>query len=98
MNPTATPSQRAMFVFICFVWGTTWLAMKIGIQTVSPGVFAGLRWTLAGAVLLAVRRYRGERIMPPPRLWPRLLFVSVLLITLNQIIQLYGLKYVTAGL
>ena len=53
MYPTATPSQRAMFVFICFVWGTTWLAMKVGIQTVSPGVFAGLRWSLAGLVLLA---------------------------------------------
>jgi drug/metabolite transporter (DMT)-like permease len=98
MNPTATPSQRAMFAFICFVWGTTWLAMKIGIQTVSPGVFAGLRWSLAGLVILAVRRMRAERVMPPPRLWPRLLLVSVLLITLNQVIQLYGLKYITAGL
>jgi drug/metabolite transporter (DMT)-like permease len=98
MNPTATPSQRAMFAFICFVWGTTWLAMKIGIQTVSPGVFAGLRWSLAGLVILAVRRIRAERVMPPPRLWPRLLLVSILLITLNQVIQLYGLKYITAGL
>lgn len=97
MNTTTT-SQRAMFVFICFVWGTTWLAMKIGIQTVSPGIFAGLRWTLAGAILLGVRRFRGQRVMPPPRLIPRLVFVSVILITLNQIIQLYGLKYITAGL
>jgi drug/metabolite transporter (DMT)-like permease len=98
MNTTATASQRAMFVFICFVWGTTWLAMKVGISTVSPGVFAGLRWTIAGAVILAFRRARGERIMPPPRLIPRLIFVSIILITLNQIIQLYGLKYITAGL
>jgi drug/metabolite transporter (DMT)-like permease len=98
MNGSATTSQRAMFVFICFVWGTTWLAMKIGIATVSPGVFAGLRWSLAGAIILAYRRFRGERIMPPPRLFPRLIFVSVVLITLNQVIQLYGLKYITAGL
>src|ERR1700684_4323647 len=94
----ATASQRAMFVFICFVWGTTWLAMKIGIATVSPGVFAGLRWSIAGATLLLILRARGERVMPPPRLVPRLTGVSVLLITLNQVIQLYGLKYVTAGL
>jgi drug/metabolite transporter (DMT)-like permease len=91
-------AQRGMFVFICFVWGTTWLAMKVGIATVSPGIFAGLRWTIAGAVILAYRRARGERVMPPPRLIPRLIFVSVILITLNQIIQLYGLKYITAGL
>ncbi len=98
MNATSTTSQRAMFVFICFVWGTTWLAMKIGIATVSPGIFAGLRWTIAGAVILAFRKYRGQRVMPPPRLIPRLVFVSVVLITLNQVIQLYGLKYITAGL
>jgi drug/metabolite transporter (DMT)-like permease len=98
MNGSATASQRAMFVFICFVWGTTWLAMKIGIATVSPGVFAGLRWSLAGAIILGFRRFKGQRVMPPPRLIPRLVFVSVVLITLNQVIQLYGLKYVTAGL
>jgi drug/metabolite transporter (DMT)-like permease len=87
-----------MFAFICFVWGTTWLAMKVGIQTVPPGIFAGLRWTIAGATLLLILYFRGERVLPPPRLVPRLVFVSVLLITLNQVIQLYGLKYITAGL
>jgi drug/metabolite transporter (DMT)-like permease len=91
-------AQRGMFALICFVWGTTWLAMKVGIETVSPGIFAGLRWSIAGAVLLLILRVRGERVMPPPRLIPRLAFVSVLLITLNQVIQLYGLKYITAGL
>ena len=90
--------QRAMFVLICFVWGTTWLGMKVGIAVVPPGVFAGLRWSVAGLVLLLIRHWRGELIRPPPRLWFRLLGVSVLLITLNQVIQLYGLKYITAGL
>jgi len=98
MTPSLSVRQRAMFAFICFVWGTTWLAMKIGIATVSPGVFAGLRWSLAGIILLTLRRFRGERVMPPPRLLPRLVGVSVLLITLNQVIQLYGLKHITAGL
>jgi drug/metabolite transporter (DMT)-like permease len=98
MNTNPTASQRAMFVFICFVWGTTWLAMKVGIATVSPGIFAGLRWTIAGAIILAFRAFRGQRVMPPPRLIPRLVFVSVVLITLNQVTQLYGLKYITAGL
>src|ERR1700760_48952 len=97
MTSSATTSQRAMFVFICFVWGTTWLAMKIGIATVSPGVFAGLRWSIAGALILAYRRFHGQRVMAP-RLIPRLIFVSVILITLNQVIQLYALKYITAGL
>ena len=45
-----------MFLFLCFVWGTTWLAMKVGIATVPPGLFAGSRWTVAGLVLLGIRR------------------------------------------
>ncbi|MGE0415346.1 MAG: DMT family transporter [Acetobacteraceae bacterium] len=90
--------QRAMFAFICFVWGTTWLAMKIGIQTVPPGVFAGLRWSIAGAILLTWLHWKGERVLPPPRLLKRLVGVSILLITLNQVIQLYGLIHITAGL
>ncbi|MGE0221752.1 MAG: DMT family transporter [Acetobacteraceae bacterium] len=98
MPLSITALQRGMFAFICFVWGTTWLAMKIGIETVPPGVFAGLRWTVAGIVLLAWWRARGERVLPPPRLLPRLVGVSVLLITLNQVIQLYGLYHITAGL
>lgn len=94
----AIPRARWMFAFLCFVWGTTWLGMKIGIATVPPGMFAGLRWTLAGIVLLVIRRARGELVRPPPRLVLRLVIVSVLMITLNQVIQLYGLKHITAGL
>ena len=90
--------QRAMFAVLCFVWGTTWLAMKIGITTVPPGLFAGTRWVVAGLALLAWRSAQGHHIGIPRRLIPRLLAASVLLISCNQVIQLYGLRYVPAGL
>jgi len=96
LNPLAR--QRAMFAFLCFVWGTTWLAMKVGIATVPPGLFAGTRWTVAGLALLAWRRAQGHHMGVPRRLIPRLLAASVLLIAINQVIQLYGLRYVPAGL
>lgn len=90
--------QQLMFFFLCFVWGTTWLGMKVGIATIPPGLFAGARWTVAGLVLLSIRLYRGEIVRPPPRLLLRLILVSVLMVSLNQVIQMYGLKYITAGL
>ncbi|MGA3400533.1 MAG: EamA family transporter [Acetobacteraceae bacterium] len=96
LSPAAR--QRAMFAILCFVWGTTWLAMKVGIATVPPGVFAGSRWTVAGLILLFIRKLRGEPIRATPRITGRLLTVAVLMVTLNQVIQLYGLKYITAGL
>ena len=90
--------RRAMFLALCFVWGTTWLAMKIGVAAVPPGFFAGTRWTIAGLALLGWRLARGGQISVPFRLRGRLLLVSVLMVVLNQIIQLYGLRTVPAGL
>ncbi len=90
--------QRAMFAVLCFVWGTTWLAMKVGVTSVPPGLFAGTRWTVAGLLLLSWRRAQGHRIELPSWLLGRLLLVSVLMISLNQVIQLYGLRFVPPGL
>jgi drug/metabolite transporter (DMT)-like permease len=90
--------QRLLFGILCFVWGTTWLAMKVGIAAVPPGVFAGTRWTTAGLMLLGWRYARGQRLQIPMRLTGRLVVVAVLMVTLNQVIQLYGLRYITAGL
>lgn len=97
-SDAALARQRAMFAFLCFVWGTTWLAMKVGVATVPPGFFAGTRWAAAGLALVGWRWAHGQRIRLPGRLWPRLLLVSVLMVALNQVVQLYGLRYVPAGL
>lgn len=90
--------QRALFAVLCFVWGTTWLGMKVGIAVVPPGVFAGTRWTVAGLMLLLWRWGRGQRLLIPMRLTGRLVAVALLMVSLNQVIQLYGLRYITAGL
>lgn len=87
-----------MFAVLCFVWGTTWLAMKVGIEVVPPGLFAGTRWTVAGVALLLFRAIRGHTLAVPFRLRARLLLCSVLMVSANQVVQLYGLRYVTAGL
>jgi drug/metabolite transporter (DMT)-like permease len=90
--------QRALFAVLCFVWGTTWLGMKVAIATVPPGVLAGTRWTTAGIMLLAWRYARGQRLQIPMRLTGRLIVVAILMVSLNQVIQLYGLRFITAGL
>lgn len=89
--------RRSMFLALCFVWGTTWLAMKVAVATVPPGFFAGTRWTVAGLALFGWRLAHGRSISVPFRLRGRLLVVSILMVTLNQVIQLYGLRTVPAG-
>jgi drug/metabolite transporter (DMT)-like permease len=98
LSPSAVTRERMLFLVLCFVWGTTWLAMKIGIAAVPPGLFAGTRWTVAGLTLLLWRWARGQRLQIPMRLTGRLLAVAILMVSLNQVIQLYGLRFITAGL
>ncbi|HEY0435320.1 MAG TPA: EamA family transporter [Phenylobacterium sp.] len=98
MAPTSSRRQLVLFAFLCFVWGSTWLAMKTGTATVPPGVFSGLRWTAAGAVLVLFRAARNQPVRFPPRLFGRVMVVAVLMISFNAVIMLYGLRHVGSGL
>lgn len=90
--------QRILFAILCIVWGTTWLALKAGVTFVPPAFFSGTRWTTAGLVLLLWRMARGQSVRVPMRLLGRLILVSLLMVALNAVIQLYGLRFVSSGL
>jgi drug/metabolite transporter (DMT)-like permease len=49
----------ALYALICLIWGSTWVAIKVGLVGVPPFLGAGLRFlvaTLLIAVVLAIRR------------------------------------------
>ncbi|HEX3348844.1 MAG TPA: EamA family transporter [Acetobacteraceae bacterium] len=96
LSPEA--QRRVLFLVLCLVWGMTWLAMKIGTATVPPAFFSGVRWTVAGIVLLSWRFGTGASLRIPPRLWGRVAGVGLLMVTFNASIQLYGLRHVGSGL
>lgn len=98
MPSSSTARQRLLFAVLCVVWGTTWLAMKVGIATVPPGLFSGTRWTAAALILLVWRWLRGQPIRIGTRLAGRLVLVAILMISFNAVIQQYGLRYVGSGL
>lgn len=48
-----------LYALICLIWGSTWVAIKVGLDGVPPFLGAGLRFALATAIVgvpLAVRR------------------------------------------
>lgn len=47
---------------ICVVWGTTYLAIRIGVEDLPPMLFAGFRWLAAGIIFLIVMLLRGKKI------------------------------------
>src|ERR1700737_2867151 len=59
------PAWKTMLAFaiIYFVWGSTFLAIRVGVREVPPLLLASMRFFIAGAVLYAWMRLRGT---PPP--------------------------------
>lgn len=56
------------FAIIYFVWGSTFLAIRIGVHEVPPLLLAAMRFFIAGLALFLWVRARGERL-PTARQW-----------------------------
>ena len=64
----ATWKTLTAFAIIYFVWGSTFLAIRIGVNEVPPLLLAAMRFTIAGLVLYLWLLARGER-SPTLREW-----------------------------
>lgn len=85
------------FAVLCLVWGLTWIAVKFGVQTVPPMLFAATRFITAGVVLLgwAMAGKRPEKLERADAL--RLVVVSLLMIALCYGPLFWGMQFVPSG-
>ncbi|MEE6208969.1 DMT family transporter [Salarchaeum sp. III] len=56
-----------LFCLLALAWGTSFVAIEVGLHHVPPLLFAGLRYVIAGAVLLAVALVTADRRVPRTR-------------------------------
>jgi drug/metabolite transporter (DMT)-like permease len=54
--------MAAVWLALCLIWSTTWLAIKVQLESVPPLTAAGLRFALAGGVFLVYRVARGRTL------------------------------------
>lgn len=63
--PAARPARWAVvlaFALVYLCWGTTYLAIRVGVQSFPPALFGGTRITCAGVIMLLFLALRGERL------------------------------------
>lgn len=65
------------------VWGSTYLAIRIGVETLPPFLMAGLRWVIAGSLLMAWVLPRA-RVRPTLRQWALAAALAVPLIVMSN--------------
>lgn len=66
------------FSIIYFVWGSTFLAIRVGVQHVPPFLFAALRFIVAGAALFGWMRATGTP-SPSAREWRSVSLLALLI-------------------
>jgi drug/metabolite transporter (DMT)-like permease len=105
-NSSAQPAKKSastasiVLAFACvyFFWGSTYTAISIGAAQMPPLLLSGTRFLIAGAILLAWCRWRGLRIMWPPKTLMILGMVGFFLLSINNVALVYAEKTISSGL
>ena len=86
---THRPKWKTLLAFaiIYFVWGSTFLAIRIGVHEVPPLLLAAMRFLVAGLVLYGWMIARGER-SPSGRQWRSVSVLAILIFVID-----YGLLF-----
>jgi drug/metabolite transporter (DMT)-like permease len=93
-------STRILISFACvyFFWGSTYLAIRYGLDELPPFVMASTRFLIAGSVMLALCALRGVRMVPTRREFGVLAIIGVLMLGCGNTAVLWSELYLSTGL
>jgi drug/metabolite transporter (DMT)-like permease len=86
------------YAIISTVWGTTWLAIRIGLESVPPFLSAGLRCWIAAAVLYGIVHVRHTPVPFSSNAWRVYISLGVLTIAFPFALIYWGQQYIATGL
>lgn len=86
------------FAVVCVVWGTTYLAIRVAVETMTPMLLTGSRFTAAGLILLVIASVRGEKFPRDPRLLRDVLIVGFLLVCVGNLAVVWAEQWVPSGI
>jgi drug/metabolite transporter (DMT)-like permease len=93
----ATWKTLLAFGIIYFVWGSTFLAIRVGVREVPPLILAAMRFFVAGAVLYVWMIARGER-SPSGREWRSATLLGIVIFVLDYGLLFWSEQRVPSGI
>jgi len=93
--------KRAKAIFalglVCFFWGTTWVASKVGVSYMPALQLAGIRQVIAGLLFVAFFLHRRVPL-PKGKDWITILVLSFLNFVISNSFTAWGIQYIPSGL
>src|SRR5688572_7703306 len=87
----------AAFAVIYLVWGSTFLATRIGVLEMPPMLFAAARFTIAGTLLSILALVLGERFPHTRREWLHAGLFSILMVPLSNGLSTVAVRHVPSN-
>ena len=96
---TAREVRLAYFawVAVCLIWGTTYLGIRVTLETMPPAAMSAMRWLIAGGLLVVYLRLHGEPL-PPRSRWRGIALMGFLLLFVGNGGVAYAEQWVSSGL
>jgi drug/metabolite transporter (DMT)-like permease len=101
MTPASTPREKRLAFFawlaVCVIWGTTYLGIRVTLETMPPALMSAARWLVAGGLLIVYVLSRREPL-PPRSSWPGIVLVGFLLLVIGNGGVAFAEQWVPSGL
>ena len=100
MNAAARPASWKIllaFGIIYFVWGSTYLSIRVGVREVPPFLLAGVRFLIAGLILYGWMRLKGAS-NPSAREWAGILLQGTLIFLIDYGCVFWAEQRVPSGI
>jgi drug/metabolite transporter (DMT)-like permease len=98
MPRRSTPQEWLVFLALAFAWGSSYLFIKIGVETLTPFTLVAGRLAIGAAVLAIVLRLSRERLPGERRIYLHLLVIALLGIVIPFSLITWGEQTIDSGL
>ena len=85
------------WIIVCIVWGTTYLAIRVGVESLPPMLFAGVRWTTAGSIFIIILKLRGKTL-PDKKDFLHMSIMSLSMLGVGNGLVVVGEQWISSGL
>ncbi len=86
------------YLLVCVFWGSTYLAIRVGVLELPPFLFAGVRFLIAGVLLLGIATAAGDRLPRRPGDWRTQAIVGLFLLAGGNALVVWAEQYIASGL